>query len=137
MFKACFDLILFLCNPFRVLQLICGPVLPRVARFSNTLGYPMQPFQGKKLKIPRRAGSQQTEAALSRLQVLGSRMRLVGMKIPCPPYITPHTWQSLHDSPDPAEPGVILFAEFCAHNPKTAFAATGHGLAAGRRGRLG
>ncbi|MGO9372811.1 MAG: hypothetical protein ACLQBD_12010, partial [Syntrophobacteraceae bacterium] len=34
------------------LQLICGPVIPRVARFSNTLGYPMQPFQGKKLKKP-------------------------------------------------------------------------------------
>ena len=39
-----------------------------------TLGYPMQPFQGKKLKIPHRASSQQTDAALSRLQVLGSRM---------------------------------------------------------------
>jgi hypothetical protein len=36
----------------------------------------MQPFQGKKLKIPHGASSQQTEAALSRLQVLGSRMNL-------------------------------------------------------------
>ena len=34
----------------------------------------MQPFQGKKLKIPHRASSQQTDAALSRLQVLGCRM---------------------------------------------------------------
>ncbi|MGO9376152.1 MAG: hypothetical protein ACLQBD_29230, partial [Syntrophobacteraceae bacterium] len=50
--------------------------LPKVARFSNTLGYPMQPFQGKKLKIPHRASSQQTDAALSRLQALGSRMNL-------------------------------------------------------------
>ncbi len=34
----------------------------------------MQPFQGKKLKIPHRASSQQTDAALSRLQVLVCRM---------------------------------------------------------------
>ena len=36
----------------------------------------MQPFQGKKLKIPHRASSQQTDAALSRLQVPGCRMNL-------------------------------------------------------------
>jgi hypothetical protein len=34
----------------------------------------MQSFQGKKLKIPHGASSQQTDAALSRLQVLGCRM---------------------------------------------------------------
>jgi hypothetical protein len=37
----------------------------------------MQPFQGKKLKITHRASSQQTDAALSRLQVLGCRMNLI------------------------------------------------------------
>ncbi len=38
----------------------------------------MQPFQGKKLKKPpHRASSQQTDAALSRLQVLGCRMNQI------------------------------------------------------------
>ena len=32
-----------------------------------TLGYPMQPFQGKKLKIPHRASSQHTDTLLPRL----------------------------------------------------------------------
>ncbi|MGP8004003.1 MAG: hypothetical protein ACLPSL_09430 [Smithella sp.] len=50
-----------------------------MARFSNTLGYLMQPFQGKKLKIPHRADSQQTDAALSRLQVLGCRMNRIDL----------------------------------------------------------
>jgi hypothetical protein len=44
--------ILFLCNPFRVLQLLCGPVLSRVARVLKCPGLPYAALSGQETQDP-------------------------------------------------------------------------------------